>query len=722
MSRKGTFQQLGAVTSYRLGEETYDSTELGLGPLMIQTTGATDADKWAGPLPIGLGRPFEASTAISVSMPWAMQWSNSATSKIDWMFAAENSTAAATRRLVAYEYNRLTGANPVWKGFITVTFPTATNHTVRGLRMTYDEYITGTVSVSGTAVTGSGTDWTTNRVPAGCRIGFGSTDPTQISTWYYISSIGSNTAITLTTSAGTVAGGTSYVIEDLRAVILTTNATATNGGLFIVKGISIDDFSPTGVTISAAATTDNVKACYWLKDAATNANTTANGLGVQITGATYTSQMVFVGNGTTTQQLFKHDIRAALTLTSGASTAQFQYSTGVSATLTGTASQVNNGRIATLSHGPGSGTECYYFTTTTRVYRTIGTASITTGSTTFISGGDNMTEVAPGGASTTSASSLFNSVEHMGNIDKLLLTVNATTTPFRSYITQYRTDGGQLDRLFGTDTRQIQQSAASADITPSFFSGLTAYTAWAESGLVYLISNGTAATSNFLYVVPLGADWEYAPTTNSRVITPEITTTDCDKFIASYFNEAGVIGGATGQNLGLSTEHCRVYYRTSGISDNSGSWTLINNSGKLDVTGTASIQLMFEFKAIGFANVLTRLHSYGVVYDDSGMDDHYEAANIGTDLTNKKFGFWFKTAFGATVPRLEVELKNAVTGASLGTDDSTTQAWTWEKSTNDGGAWGSYDTTDRANDTTYIRITPSSLADNIKVRPILRLY
>lgn len=715
------FQKLGALASYRLGLETYDKTKLGLGPLMMQKNG-TGEDKWAGPLPIGIGRPFEASTAISVSMPWAMRWTESASSQIDWIFMIENSTAAATRRIVAYTYNRLTGENPVWKGFITLTFPTATNHTVRGFRMTYNKFTTGTVGVSGTAVTGSGTGWTTNRVPAGCRIGFGSTDPTAITTWYYISSIGSDTAITLTTSAGTIGAGTSYIIEDLRAVVVTTNATATNGGLFLAKGISIDDFSPTGVTIAAATTVDNVKAVYWLKDAATITNTTANGCGLE-TG-TYTSQMCWVGNGTTTMQLFKHDIRAALTLTSGASTVQFQFSTGVSATLTGTASQVNNGRVATLSHGPGSGVACYYFTTTTRVYRTVGISSITTGSTTFISGGDNMTEVAPGGASTTVASSLLNSVEYMGSIDKLLLTVNATTTPFRPYITQYRTDGGQMDRMFGIDTRQIGQSAASGDITPTLYTGLAAYTCWAEDGLVYIATNGTAATSNFLYVVPLGADWEYAATTNCRIILPATATAQAKRYVCSALNMAEVLGGATGKNLGMAPEPLRWYYRTSGIDDNSGAWTLCPASGDISgVVGATEIQLMAEFRTIGFVNVMPRVLSYVVAWEDNGMSDKWElGTNVGTDPVNKRFGFRHAVAYGGTVPRLEVEIFNAVTGASLGVDDSTTQAWTWEKSTNKGGAWGSYNTTDRANEDTYVRVTPPSLADNIYARAVIREY
>lgn len=715
------FQKLGALSSYRLGLESYDKTKLGLGPMMMQKNGS-GVDKWAGPLPIGIGRPFEASTAISVSMPWAMRWTESASSQIDWIFMIENSSAATTRRVVAYTYNRLTGENPVWKGFITLTYPTASAHTVRGFRMTYHKYTTGTVGVSGTAVTGSGTGWTTNRVPAGCRIGFGSTDPTAISTWYYISSIASDTSMSLTTNAGTIGAGTAYVIEDLRVVCATTNATTTNGGLYIAKGISIDDFSPVGTTISAATTVDNVKAVYWLKSATTETAITANGIGLE--DGTYTSQMCWLGHGTTTMQLYKHDIRAALTLTAGAATNQFQIATATSATLTGTASQVNNGRVATLSHGPGSGLSCYYFTTTTRIYRTIALSGIGAGSTSFISGGDNMTEVPPGGTSTTPVSSLINSVEYMSSIDKLLLTVNATTTPFRPYITQYRTDGGQMDRMFGIDTRQIGQSSASSDITPTLYTGLAAYTAWAEGGLVYLVTNGVAAASNFLYVVPLGADWEHAATTNCRIITPAISTAQARRYVGSFANVAEVLGGATGQNLGMAPEPFRWYYRTSGIDDNSGAWTLAEWSGDLSgVVGAAEIQFMFEFRTIGFVNVMPRLLSYGVVWEDNGMSDKWElGTNVGTDPVNKRFGFRHAVAYGGTVPRLACEIFNAVTGASLGVDDSTTQAWTWEKSTNKGGAWGSYNTTDRANEDTYVRVTPPSLADNIYARAVIREY
>lgn len=708
---------LGSLSSFRYPEETYDSTKLALGPLMRQ-----DASGYAGPLPIAIGRPMEASTAIASAYPWAMRWSNTPTNRKDWIFLAENSAAGATRRVVAYEYDRLAGTL-TWKGFITITFPTGTNHTVRALRMTYDLHTVGTVAVSGTAVTGTSTNWQSDKACVGNRIGFGSTDPAQISTWYEISAIGSDTGITLSTSAGTIADGTDYVIEDLRAVVATTNATPTNGGLFVVKGLRYENFQAGGTAIPAATTVDNIRACYWLKSAATITETVSAGMGLQ-TKTSFTSQMCWLSHGTTTSTLYKFDIRAALTLASGNATNVFQFATAASATLTGTMSQNNNGRLATAGHGPGSGLECFYFTTTTRIYRTKAVSSITTGDTTHVSGGDNATEIAPGGASTVPASSLLNSIEHMGTIDKFVIPVNATTTPFRDYVTQYRTDGGQWDRQIGCDTRQINQSAADGSITPSLTKLLVAFSVWCEGGLGYFCANGTTATNNIIFVVPLGADWEFAATTNNRLILPKLETVDAAAYSGVYVNVDEVVGGATGTNLGFGPEPFRVYYRTSGIDDDSGAWTLVGASYSLaGVAGAAAIQLMLEFRAIGFLCISSRVRSLAVAYTDTNTDEHWQfSSNVGTDLVAKRFGFRHAVAYGSAVPRLRVDLFNAETGASLGTDDSTTQAWTWERSTNNGGAWSSWASTDRANEDTYIRVTPTSLADSIKVRAVLRHY
>ena len=205
--------------------------------------------------------------------------------------------------------------------------------------------------------------------------------------------------------------------------------------------------------------------------------------------------------------------------------------------------------------------------------------------------------------------------------------------------------------------------------------------------------------------------------------TPKIATPNCKSYVSAFANAAQVVGGASGKNLGLQPEPFRLQFRTSGIDDNSGGWTPLDDT--MDLTGVAGathIQFRLEFR-MGNLLIPARILNWGILYNDNGMSDYWQgSSNIGTDLANKRFGFRHAVAYGTAVPRLKIELFDAESGSSLGSDDSTTQAWTWAKSTNAGGAWGSYNSTDRANADTYIRVTPTSLADNIKVRAELTEY
>lgn len=64
-----------------------------------------------------------------------------------------------------------------------------------------------------------------------------------------------------------------------------------------------------------------------------------------------------------------------------------------------------------------------------------------------------------------------------------------------------------------------------------------------------------------------------------------------------------------------------------------------------------------------------------------------------------------------------MNLYNVNTGGVILTDTTTSPTQgVWEKTT-DGTTWTAYNTTDRVNDTTYIRYTPTSIADNIRVEP-----
>ncbi len=101
----------------------------------------------------------------------------------------------------------------------------------------------------------------------------------------------------------------------------------------------------------------------------------------------YILDFVVVGS----YKVYKYNIRAPLTVATGASVSAFVLATG-NQVFTGTGSQNANLCIATAGHGLGSGVPSLYFVTTTRVYRTALT-NITSASTTWIS--DVIAEIPP---------------------------------------------------------------------------------------------------------------------------------------------------------------------------------------------------------------------------------------------------------------------------------------------------------------------------------------
>jgi len=78
-------------------------------------------------------------------------------------------------------------------------------------------YSTGTVSVSNTVVTGTGTSWQTAPFLSGARIGFGNSNPDLITTWYDVTVINTNLQLTIASSAGIIGSGTSYVLQQKRS-------------------------------------------------------------------------------------------------------------------------------------------------------------------------------------------------------------------------------------------------------------------------------------------------------------------------------------------------------------------------------------------------------------------------------------------------------------------------------------------------------------------------
>lgn len=673
---KVAFEQLfnGSLEQVAVGG-AYDATKINRGKHTGQfNLGAGDTDKFIGPAPVGVANFGESSLAIPSNFVHPIK----ITDNLFWIFGSDGASAAATRRVQLWTWVPSTNTY-TFIGAVTLTFPTATTHTVRGFRAILENYTTGTVAVSGTGVTGTGTAWNTG-LSVGSRIGFGSTDPNAITTWYQISAIGSDTSITLTASAGTIAAGTPYVIQDLMFVHANTNATATNGGIFVTKGLQFADFQNPATTIPAATTVDKIKANYWLRDAATVTNTVIGGcaLGDRIS---FTEQYVYSTNGAASSlNIYRYNIRAALTLTAGAATLTGSdiVVTGAQA-VTGTISQNNNGRVGTLAHGAGAGVPSVYLFTTTRIIR-VPIANIVAGSTTFIA--DTMSEVPPGGANTNIVGGTFLSIDIAGTIDKLVFCVTGGNVA-SLYISDYYTGGQQIDRRAACASSQTISALRDTD-SPIFvhYPSSASPFVWVEDGWLFWIYN-TAATStvNGLSVYPLAADMDFIADVNNRIICPKINIGATPaKLYRAYVDCMQNIGDLT---MGVAPDMFRLQVRTSGIDDNTGAWTDVPQNGDLSGLGTPSnIQFAFLFRTAGVVMLPARILSLALVYEtDDALPSQYRWNYSDFNTTNGTFAWVQSALFGASLTTHTINIYRAdtnalvLTQASTGTTNGTFEYW-----------------------------------------------
>ena len=673
---KVAFEQVfnGSLEQVAIGG-SYDATKINRGKHTGQfNLGSGAIDKFVGPAPLGVGNLAESSLAI----PSLFIHPIKITDDLFWVFGSDGATAAATRRVQLWTWVPSTNTY-TFIGAITCTFPTATNHTVRGIRAILENYTTGTVSVSGTGVTGSGTSWNTG-LSVGSRIGFGSTNPNNITTWYQISAINSDTSITLTGSAGTISAGTPYVIQDLMIIQATTNATATNGGLFITKGLQYADFTNPATAIPAATTVDKIKATYWLRDAATITNTVIGGCAIGDRDS-WTQQYVYAGNGAATSLvLYRYNIRAALTPTAGGFTLTGTdiVITGAQ-TVTGNISQANNGRVATLQHGAGSGVSSLYMFTASRILR-IPLSSIINGSTTFVA--DSMSEVPPGSANTNLATTTFTSLDIAGSLDKLVITGTTSNAP-SLYITDYYTGGQQIDRRAGSSTSQLVSSLRDTD-SPVFVHYVATNTpfVWVEDGwLFWLYAQATTTTLNAFTAYPLAADLDFQADVNNRIILPKITLGATPaKLYRVCTTSVGNIGDHT---MGVSPDMYKLQARTSGIDDNTGSWTDVAENGDLSGLGTPStIQFALQFRTAGIMMLPARVLSLALIYEtDDALPSQYRWNYADFNTSNGTFAWVQSTLFGATPGVHTINIYRAdtnalvLTQASSGTTNGTFENW-----------------------------------------------
>jgi len=656
----------------------YDATKINRGKHTGQfNLGPGQVDKFVGPAPLGVANFGESSLAIPSAFVHPVKISDD----LFWVFGADGATAATTRRVQLWTWVPSTNTY-TFVGAVTLSFPVTGNITVRGFRAILEHYSTGTVSVAGTAVTGVGSAFTTQCV--GSRIGFGSTDPTQITQWFPISAIGSDTGITLGAAAGTIAAGTPFVIQDLMIVQAVTNATAANGGLFVTKGLRFEDFQNPALSIPAATTVDRIKATYWLRDAATITNDVIGGCALQ-DRTSWTEQYVFCTEGAASSlQLYRYNIRAPLTPVSGAFTLTGTdiVITGAQ-TVTGTISQANNGRVGTLQHGPGAGVPSIYLFTSTRILR-VPLANVVAGSTNFVA--DSMAEVVPGGTNTQIAGFSFVGMDIAGSLDKLV--ISGPSNSGIIYVTDYYTGGQQIDRRAGALTPHLPSALRDTDLPIYVHNpGNNVPFLWVEDGwLFFIYSQSTTANVNALTVYPLAADADFQADAPNRVILPQISLgAAAARFYRVLVNAAQNIGDWA---MGVAPDAYRVQVRTSGIADNSGAWVDVPADGDLSgVSSAASIQFGLLFRTAGVIMLPARILSLAVLYEtDDALPSQYDWDFGESSATNGTYGWVQRSLFGGALGVHTINIYRAdtnalvLTQASTGTTNGNFQYW-------NGSAW-----------------------------------
>ena len=444
-----------------------------------------------------------------------------------------------------------------------------------------------------------------------------------------------------------------------------------------------------------------------------------SGIALDDDGRSATNHDLYTVNATLSTAnatIVKYNLRAALTVgaltggpASGTSVSAFVHKTGTVAT-TGTHQLVNGVRVFTVSHGSASGVKSLYMVTSTRIYR-CSVANLTNASTSWLV--DAMLEVPPGGTVTFSSLSNMAQVDYSSTIDRLFVT-NASNR-FGLYVTPYVTGGSQFEKYIGSNLNRLKLTTTPSGASDGLFPQAT-LTIWTEDGWMFAIPSSTTTGLNWLYVFPFGADAYYESTTRQSVITPKLATPNATKLNHVYLDHMEYAGD---YGLGFPVESYKLWYRTSGIDDNSGAWTDLGVGADLTSASVGNyIQFKIAFDIMGEICVPTRIYSICVTFEDSSQDSHYQPSLTKSSASSRIFAWKQVTAWGTNIPNLQIRLYNADTGFLVLDDTVTASAsGTWQYSTN-GSTWNSWSA---SADTVgnYIRYTATSLPNNITVKALL---
>lgn len=702
---------------------TYDSTKLNLGWLMTSSIDA-EGKRYVSPFEPRFIRGFEVINTAPFSSLQS-NFNTIGTLKYDantiWCFATRGeyrNNFAETRRIFFFIYNKSTNTITNRYESANFTFNPNTYHQCYSISPTMDLHTTGSVQVIGTQVTGSGTTWLTDGACVGNRIGFGFTSSADITTWYEISSIISDTSLIIKNGVATdgvpqilnLTGSVPYVIEDFRiSYINYGGGIATSRGIILAKGLRPEIFAISPITVPTATTVDNLRACYRLVDGTTTSATFIPISSVLEPKVSFTEQYLYTVSkpAATTISIQKFNIRANLSssLVDGRSSGSFVFTTGNQAHGGTNTSETD----VMVKDNSGN----YYVSHHTRISR-IPTASIVSGSTTFIT--NSMVENPTGGTGSFALSSQRADICYMPQIDRLYVSHLQGTG--RNYISRF-ISGSQFEAQVHVNDI-IQQSTYLVNefetLTPNFLS--SRLSAYYNDGIMFICRDLTT-NNNIIYTLPLEADAQFESTSSACIITPQLFTTSASAYTGIYVDSTDYFNT---DRFSLPRQPYYLYYRTSGITDNSGLWSYLTPSSSMPAV-SESIQFKLTFSTLGYYSMPSRVHGITLVYSSSIPQQavgNYDPITTQTNIASQIFAWRQSSLFLGNIPDLNISIYS---GSSLVLTDtvSGSLSGSWQYSSNSGSNWNSWDSTKNVLGN-YIRYTATpTLPSGSILKTILHL-
>jgi hypothetical protein len=739
-----------SINDYTIGSVgSYTTSSILTGSLIRMYTDASGSN-YLSPMEYNYARPYEQNGRVS-------DFKNITVAKyddnIDYILSTDGTFVAGStgvRQISAMAFDK---SKNEWieagSLAISCSFDFGATNKIRSLGAAagyFYRYSSGSVQVNGLDVTGSSTNWETNRIFQGSRIGFGTTSSADVTQWYEIATVPTQTNFKLVNSSleeVTYPSGTPYVIEEMKIITPVRHATSSFDGLLVINGITRNSFTAANSLLyQYTSSADDRKQGYYL---IRESHPSGSLKGAPFATAFEPNRIsptehyayfcdASFPNPVTVSSAFRYykcNINAPVsqsTFFNGAVSESFTAATdriffGAAAATPGLSIP-----IASIGHSERSGSMSmyHYARSTAGLFRIFqipldGTA-IYSGSTSYLK--ESTVETPPGTQETTTFIGI-NSLAYVSSIDKFviapgnvagsarfaLVTFNSGVNENARYGTYALGTRNRFTSMIG-DSQQPKHAISSADVLAQV----------AASDDILYVSIGAptlafATSAGSLYAVPVACDWEAAPKTKQWITFPPIHTPNATTYSSIYTKSPSFLGSDT---LGFVPDKMVVYYRTTGISDDTGEWKrVMNNIDLKSIPVAEQIQFSIAFDIFGTIGLYNRLQGICFTYNDNQQDDHYQASLEQSNIANNQIVWTQIKNWNSVIPNLKINIFNNLNNSIIIDDTTAAQTQgTFEYSVNNGATFLPWDSTQDAIGN-RIRYTAIALPANTNVKIIL---